>query len=87
MPGQSLEDERDRLVDGVVLPYFLFPAVFWIVALIEWLLSVQHAPHQAKLFAACALIFTLVAVWRIRQLWPKVRAFLQSFGRSKAAGR
>jgi hypothetical protein len=60
VPGQSLKDERERLVDDVILPYVLFPAIFWVVALIEWLSSAQHAPHQPKLFAACALIFSRV---------------------------
>jgi hypothetical protein len=86
MPGQSLDAERDRLVDDVVLPYILFPTVFWIVALIEWLLSVQHAPHQPKLFAACAVILTGVAVWRIRKLWPKVRALRQGRDGERVVG-
>jgi len=29
VPGQSLKDERERLVDDVILPYVLFPAIFW----------------------------------------------------------
>jgi hypothetical protein len=86
VPGQSLDDERERLVDDVLLPYILFPTFFWMVALIEWLLSVQHAPHQPKLFAACALIFTAIAVWRIRQLWPRVRALRQGRDGERVVG-
>jgi hypothetical protein len=86
LPGQSVEDERDRLINDVLLPYFLFPAFFWAVALIEWLLSVQHAPHQPKLFVACALIFTAVAGWKIRQLLPKVRALRQGRDGERVVG-
>ena len=86
VPGQSLDDERDRLVDDVVLPYLLFPTVFWMLALIEWLLSVQRAPHQPKLFAAVALIFTAAAVWRIRRLWPQVRALRQGRDGERVVG-
>jgi len=35
LPGQSLEAKRERLVDDVLLPYFPFPTVFWIVAVVE----------------------------------------------------
>jgi len=86
VPGQSLDDERDRLVNDVLLPDILFPAVFWIVALIEWLLSVQHAPHQPKLFAVCAAVLTAVAFWRIRGLWPKVRALRQGRDGERVVG-
>jgi hypothetical protein len=56
------------------------------MALIEWLLLIQHAPHQPKLFAACALIFTAVAAWRIRQLWPRVRALRQGRDGERVVG-
>jgi hypothetical protein len=86
LPGQSLENERYRLIDEVVLPYILFPAMFWILALTEWLLSMQHAPHQPILFAACAALFTGIAAWRVRRLWPKVRALRQGRDGERVVG-
>lgn len=73
LPGQSAEDERGRLVDDVLLPYILFPAVFWIIAFVEWIESAQHLPPQPWPFAASAVISTIVAAVQIRRLWPKVR--------------
>ena len=81
-----MEDERDRLINDVLLPYFIFPVFFWAIALIEWLLSVQDAPHQPKLFAICALLFTAVAAWRILTILPKVRALRQGRDGERAVG-
>ncbi len=69
--GQSLYDERDRLVNDVLLPYILFPRSF------GWWRS---------MFAACAVILTAFAVWRIRQLWPKVRALRQGRDGERVVG-
>jgi hypothetical protein len=70
----------------VLLPYILFPLVFWIIALIEGLLWVEHAPHQPKLFATCAAIMTVVAVWRIRRLLPEAHALRQGRDGEVAVG-
>jgi hypothetical protein len=86
VPGQSLNDEREQLVADVVFLYLLFPIVFWILALIEWVLSVRHALHQPKLFAACAAFFTAVAIWRIRRLLPQVRALRQGRDGERVVG-
>jgi hypothetical protein len=86
MPGQSLDDERERLTDDVLLPYLLFPACFWLIALIEWLLSILHEPHKPKLFAGCALVLTAVSVWRIWRLWPTMRALRQGRDGERVVG-
>jgi hypothetical protein len=86
VPGQSLDDEQARLIDDVLLPYMLFPGAFWIVALIEYMLSVLHAPHQPVLFGAGALIFTAIAAWKIRHMLPTVRALRQGRDGERVVG-
>jgi hypothetical protein len=86
LPGQSLDEERGRLIDGVLIPYLLFPAVFWAVALIEWWLSSRHMPHQPILFTACALVASLIALWRIHRLMPTLRALRQGRDGERVVG-
>ena len=35
-PGQGLDEELQRVVDDQTLPYFWFPAVFTLLAALEW---------------------------------------------------
>ena len=73
LPGQSLDEERHRLIEDVVWPSFRFAAMAWFIALVEWCLELTKSPRRPGLFTVCAAIATIVVAYRIRRLLPKLR--------------
>ena len=72
-PGQSLDEQIDDFLDGKVLPYLLFPAVFWLFALILWV-SEHHPEVRSPIPWVCAaLLMTVVAVWRLYGVRREIR--------------
>src|SRR4030088_1551642 len=68
-PGQSLDEQIDRLINDKFLAFYLFASVFWLIALLEWAGKITNRPRLPGTYAIAAACFTAVAVyqfWRIR---------------------
>jgi hypothetical protein len=72
-PGQSLDEEINRVLDDQALPYFLFPAVFLALATIEWLAYLRDLPRQPVLYTAAAVLITVIGGFRLFQIRKKVQ--------------
>jgi len=57
-PGQSLEEEIERVVMDDFMGYFLVAAILWIIALLEWLAESRHLPRIPGAYAVAAAIAT-----------------------------
>jgi hypothetical protein len=72
-PGQSLDEEIERVVFDDLLRYFLAAALFWLIAGLEWLAKALHAPRQPGAYALTAGIATVWCVWKFIQTRKHVR--------------
>jgi hypothetical protein len=71
-PGQSLDEEIDRVFHDQFLVYYLVAAMLWAFAGTEWLSTVLHARRAPALYALAAVIATALCamkfVWARRQV-------------------
>lgn len=72
-PGQSLDEELEKLFDDQVLPYLLFPAFFCVLAVVEWVAYLRDAPRQPILYTLIAVISVVAGVIRLFQIRKRVR--------------
>lgn len=86
VPGQSVEEERDRVIsDGV--QQWLFMALFLaVVAALEWYRYFVNLKPSPVLYTAFAIGMCGVAAWRIRRALPKIRALRQARDGERAVG-
>lgn len=86
LPGQSLEEERRKLLeDKLELPLLL--AVFTTVwAAMEWLRYFTDAPPHPVIFTTTATLLIGFAGWRFYRILPKARALRQGIEGEKAVG-
>ena len=69
-PGQSLDEELQRVLDDQVTPYFWFAAVLCLLAALEWFGYLRNAPRQPIVFTAiagAAVTFVGFRLWQIRK--------------------
>jgi Nuclease-related domain len=66
-PGQSLDEEIDRVVHDDFMAYCLAAAILWVFALIEWSATLLHLPRVPVAYGIAATLATgLCAVKFIR---------------------
>lgn len=73
LAGQSLDEQLDKLVSDKALAYLFLPAVFWLIAGLEWFAQWKRMPRQPATFAIAALVLTLFGGWRLRQIFRKAK--------------
>lgn len=59
-PGESLDDEIQRLIDNTAERYALSSAFLSALAILEWFLWYQETPRNPLLFTAFALVAIIV---------------------------
>jgi hypothetical protein len=64
VPGESLDQEIDRWVTDIAIPYFIAAALFCTLAAMEWVGYLTRAPRQPIVFSIMAAIAVTVGVWR-----------------------
>lgn len=72
-PGESLDLEIDKWVADIAMGYFVVAAMLCLLAAMEWLGYLTHAPRHPILFSVMAAIAVTVAVWRISGIRHRVR--------------
>lgn len=85
-PGQSVDEEIDRVLNDQLLLYLLLPVLLWVFASMEWLLKWRHVPRMPGIYAAAALGFTLYGAVRFRGLRQHLRALQLGRDGERAVG-
>ncbi len=65
-PGQSLDEALDRIAETKLQPYVLFPAIFWLLALVEWIGERLRMPRSPGVYALAGIV---LSAWSARRLW------------------
>jgi len=86
LPGQSVQEERDRLINDVASEWILFSAFAIAFALFEWYRWVMNVPPSPWLLTGVAAIVVGIAVFKVRRLLPRLRALRQAAEGERAVG-
>ncbi len=73
-PGQSLDEEIERVMNDDYLRYYLVAAMLWAFAAVEWLTSYLHAPRAPVIYTLAALIATAIAAVKFVPTRQRVRS-------------
>lgn len=73
-PGQSLDEELQRIFLDKCLPYFLFPPLLVSIALGEWWRWYRPSPPSPWFATAVAFVAVLYSIYMIRKIRPKIDA-------------
>ena len=76
-PGQSLDEEIERVVFDDFLGYFLFAGLFWLIAGLEWVGKYFHVARAPGTYAIIAGIATALCVLQFRRTRKEVRKLKQ----------
>lgn len=74
LPGQSIDEELDKLIENQVLAPYLFAAILLILAGLEWWRYWKRVPPNPILFSVVALIAVAYATYRILRTRKKAKA-------------
>ncbi len=73
VPGQSLDEQIDRLVNDHFMGYFLAAAFLAMIAGMEWFAYLRHTPRYPMLYSAMATVAIGIATWRFFAIRGEVR--------------
>jgi hypothetical protein len=76
-PGQSLDEEIDRLLNDRLLGYFFLAGTFWVCAWMEWFAKVMEMPRRPALYVVAAICFTGLLAFRAYQVRRKLQRIRQ----------
>lgn len=85
-PGQSLQEELDKLVDDQVIPYFIASAVLIVLAFNEWVRYFQDSRPQPEIMSIAAVLMLVVAFSKLIKLKKKAKNLKQGRDGEKAVG-
>lgn len=85
-PGQSLEEQRRKLVEDKYEQPALIALFLAALAGVEWWRYVTGAPPQPVLVTVVAFLSVVFAVWRFLRIRPQLRALRQGIDGEKAVG-
>jgi hypothetical protein len=73
LAGQSLRDEKERLMDDKLIPFYFATASLWALWTFEALHAYRQLPLHPKLFLSMAIIATGVCAIIFRRLFRRFR--------------
>ncbi len=76
-PGQSIDEQIDRLINDKFLALYLIASAFWLVAFLEWTAKIANRPRMPGTYAIAAALFSAVAVCQFRRIRRDVRNLKQ----------
>ncbi len=68
LPGQSIEEEIDRVVNDSFMPFLITAAMLIFVAVMEWFAVWRHVQRLPWLYTILALLAVVVCWWKFRQV-------------------
>jgi hypothetical protein len=85
-PGESTEQESQRIADNVIGTYALPALCFTAFALMEWFKYFTDTPPMPRLVTAIAVVFIGLTAIKILRARPIIKAYLQGAKGEKAVG-
>jgi hypothetical protein len=85
-PGQSLDEEIQRVIDDQAMAPYVAIVMLWTIALIEWFFVWRDLPRQPWVFTIAALIGTAWLIFRLVRIRRKVRALQLGRDGERAVG-
>lgn len=73
LPGQSIDEQINRLFDEKIINYFLVAFGFFLFAVISWIQVFTHSSLNAWVFSVMALLVIAYCAFRLRQIVKKVK--------------
>jgi len=73
-PGQSLDEELQRLFLDSFLPYFLVASTLCAYAVIEWMRYYRPLPPTPWFATVVAIVAVLYSAYKVHKLRPKIHA-------------
>jgi hypothetical protein len=86
LPGQSLREERARLVEDKIEQPALLAVVLFVLMLLEWWRSYSGMKPSPQLFTLVFVLALCFLAWRVWRLRPKLRALRQGLEGEMAVG-
>lgn len=86
LPGQSVDEERERVLDNSVTQPMLLALFMVIMALLEWWRTFANMKPNPIIFSIAAAIAVLYAAARIWRSIPKLRNLRQALEGERAVG-
>src|SRR6476619_71065 len=86
LPGQSVEEERDRVLSEVVEQWLLLAIFMIVLAGMEWYRLAVDLKPSPILFSIAAVLVCAFAGWRIWRVLPTIRALRQARDGERAVG-
>jgi hypothetical protein len=86
VPGQSLEEERQELLEDKIETPLLVAVVFVAMASMEWSRYYTNQPPKPVLFTVLALGLVAFTAWRFWRLRPRLRGLRQAIEGERVVG-
>ena len=86
LPGQSLEEERRKLLEDKLEMAVLAAIFVTMMAVMEWWRYYFDRPPKPVLFSVMALACAAFAAWRVWRVRPRLRALRQGMEGERAVG-
>ncbi len=85
-PGQSLNEEINRMKDEDLTDYLILPLMMVIMTGIEWFRDYLSTPPSPKLFTAATILIILYSYYKLRNYRTKLRALRLGRDGERAVG-
>jgi hypothetical protein len=86
LPGQSLQEERDKLYEDKIEQPALFVALLFVIMVLEWWRSYSGMKPSPALFTLVFVLALGFFAWRVWRLRPKLRALRQGLEGERVVG-
>jgi hypothetical protein len=73
LAGQSIRDEKERLTDNWLIPFYFTTVFCWVLWLVMELQVRSHQPPQPKVYLSLAIVVTGVTAIKFGRLWRQYR--------------
>jgi hypothetical protein len=78
LPGQSVAEEREDLVEDAVAQPMMLALFFVLIATLEWWRVYTNMKPNPIVFSGAALVAVIYAGYRVRRALPKLRKLRQA---------
>lgn len=85
-PGQSLEEDRRKLVENKLETPFVLALFFTLLAALEWWRYYMKLPLNPVIFTTAAILLLTFLGWRVFKIRPQMHALKQGAEGEKAVG-
>jgi Nuclease-related domain len=85
-PGQSLDEEIQRVIGDHADPYVMVVLALWAMTFVEWIGAWRHLPRQPVVFTLCAVVATAWVAWKVVPLRRRIKALRLGRDGERAVG-